>query len=70
MRRTFDNRKLVPVPVGKGCVLYMTAAEYAAAVARGKAISRRRQFVKRSQPNPPPSCGTKPEPFRQEGRDT
>jgi hypothetical protein len=35
-----DAARLVAVPMGKGCVLYLTPAEYRAGIRRGKMIRR------------------------------
>lgn len=53
---------LVPVPVGKGCVLLLTQPEYLAALRRGKAWRRRVALLQRTQAGPsgddPPSAAT------------
>ena len=38
---------LIEVPAGKGCILFLTPAEYMAGVRRGKRILRRRRFEER-----------------------
>lgn len=52
---------MVPVPIGKGCLLLLTQGEYLRALARGKAF-RRREALQARIPQPTSPCGVSERP--------